>query len=84
MSAVPGLPDGGFLRVSQIVNIPAKGGQPGRIGLIPVSRATWWSGVKQGRYPQPTRALGPNITAWAVDDIRALILSASQQAGGAI
>lgn len=81
MSAVPGLPDGGFLRVSQIVNIPAKGDQPARIGLIPVSRATWFAGVKTGRYPAPTKVLGPHITAWSVASIRALIESANGPAG---
>ena len=81
MSAVPGLPDGGFLRVSQIVNVPAKGGKPARIGLIPVSRATWFAGVKTGRYPAPTKVLGPHITAWSVASIRALIESANATTG---
>ena len=40
---------------------------------IPVSKSTWWQGVKTGRYPQPVRALGTRITAWRVEDIRALI-----------
>jgi prophage regulatory protein len=40
-------------------------------GPIPVSRSTWWAGVKAGRFPQPIK-LGPRITAWRVDDIRAL------------
>ncbi len=81
MSGVPGLPDGGFLRVSQIVNVPAKGDKPAQVGVIPVSRATWLAGVKSGRYPAPTRALGPHITAWTVASIRQLIEQASAQAG---
>jgi predicted DNA-binding transcriptional regulator AlpA len=40
--------------------------------LIPVSRSTWWAGVKSGRYPRPVK-LGPRITAWRVEDIRRLI-----------
>lgn len=83
MSAIPGLPEGGFLRLNQIVNIPAKGDQPAKIGLIPVSRMTWLNGCKSGRYPAPTKALGPNITAWSVADLRALIESASVRSGGA-
>lgn len=81
MSAIPGIPEGGFLRVSAIVNLPAKGNRPAKIGLIPVSRSTWFAGVKAGRYPAPTKALGPHITAWSVASIRALIESASAQAG---
>nr|WP_213290168.1 AlpA family phage regulatory protein [Bradyrhizobium sp. sGM-13] len=38
-------------------------------GPIPVSKSTWWAGVKGGRYPKPVK-LGPRITAWRVEDIR--------------
>ncbi len=41
-------------------------------GPIPVSKSSWWQGVKDGRYPKPVK-LGPRITAWRVEDIRALI-----------
>jgi predicted DNA-binding transcriptional regulator AlpA len=37
-------------------------------GPLPVSKSTWWAGVKSGRYPQPIK-LGPRITAWHVADI---------------
>ena len=40
--------------------------------LIPVSRATWWAGVRNGRFPQPIR-LGPRTTCWRTRDILALI-----------
>ena len=59
------LPDTGFVRLRDVLR------------HIPVSRSTWWAGVREGRYPQPTRALGHRITAWRVEDIRALIESAS-------
>ena len=55
------LPDTGFMRLPEILR------------LIPVCRSTWWSGVRSGRYPKPTRALGRRITAWRAEDIRALI-----------
>lgn len=71
------LPDTGYLRLSQIVGRPATQKRPAIPGIIPVSRSTWWAGVRSGRYPQPTRALGPRITAWRVEDIRALIESAA-------
>ncbi len=40
--------------------------------VIPVSRSTWWAGVKDGRYPRPIK-LSERCTAWCVEDIRALI-----------
>jgi prophage regulatory protein len=58
-----GLPETGFLRLGQIIG-------PRR--PIPVSKSTWWAGVNSGRYPKPVK-LGPRITAWRVEDIRALI-----------
>lgn len=57
------LPDTGFLRLSAIL-------APN--GPIPVSKSTWWAGIKTGRYPAPVK-LGPRITAWRAEDIRSLI-----------
>jgi predicted DNA-binding transcriptional regulator AlpA len=56
-------PATGFLRLGSIIG----SGNP-----IPVSKSTWWAGVKSGRYPKPVK-LGPRITAWRVEDVRALI-----------
>ena len=36
--------------------------------LIPVSRSSWWQGVKTGKYPKPVK-LGPHTTAWRRDNI---------------
>jgi prophage regulatory protein len=44
----------------------------GKHGRIPVSRSTWWSGVKSGRFPAPVK-LGPRITAWRDADLEQLI-----------
>jgi prophage regulatory protein len=38
---------------------------------VPVSRATWFRGMKAGRFPQPRR-IG-NLTFWHARDIRYLI-----------
>ncbi len=57
------LPETGFLRLASIL---------APTGPIPVSKSTWWQGVQSGRYPKPIK-LGPRITAWRVEDIRALI-----------
>ena len=67
------LPETGYLRLAQIVGNP-KAGIP---AIIPVSKSTWWAGVKSGRYPKPVK-LSERCTAWRIEDIRALI----EQAGG--
>ena len=67
------LPETGYLRLHQIIGRPARNGQPAIPAIIPVSRSTWWAGVKSGRYPRPTHALGERITAWRVEDIRGLL-----------
>ncbi len=63
MSSNTPLPETGFLRLTSIL-------APN--GPIPVSKSTWWAGVKSGRYPASVK-LGPRITAWRVEDIRKLI-----------
>ncbi len=42
------------------------------VGPLPISKSTWWAGVKDGRYPAAVK-LGRRITAWRVEDIRALM-----------
>lgn len=54
------LPETGFLRLPQV------------LALFPVSKSTWWAGVRIGRYPAPVK-LSKRTTAWKVEDIRALI-----------
>ena len=68
------LPETGFLRLAQIIGNPQA--NPPIPALIPISKSTWWEGVKSGRYPQPVRSLGVRITAWRVKDISMLIDSA--------
>ena len=55
-------PRTGFVRLKQIL-------APN--GPIPVSKSTWWQGVKDGHFPQPQK-LGPRTTVWRAEDIRAL------------
>jgi len=69
------LPETGFLRLNQIIGNPKA--EPPIPAVIPVSKSTWWEGVRTGRYPQPVRTLGLRITAWRVEDIRALIRQTS-------
>jgi prophage regulatory protein len=37
-------------------------------GRVPVSPATWWRWVKEGKAPAPFK-LGPNTTVWDLDQI---------------
>jgi hypothetical protein len=71
VSAMHRLPETGYLRLRQIIGDPKA--DPPIPPLIPVSKSTWWAGVKSGRYPAPVRTLGARITAWRAEDIRALI-----------
>lgn len=63
------LPQSGFVRLPGIL---------APHGPIPVSKSTWWAGIKDGRYPKPVK-LGPRITVWRVEDIRALIAGAANE-----
>ena len=67
------LPETGFLRLPQIIGNPKA--KPPIPAIIPVKKSCWWDGVKAGRFPKPVK-LGPRVTAWRVEDIRALIASA--------
>ena len=67
------LPETGFLRLPQIIGNPKA--NPPIPAIIPVKKSCWWAGVKSGRFPKPVK-LGLRVTAWRVEDIRALIASA--------
>lgn len=50
----------GFMRLPEV------------LAVFPVSKGTWWEGVRTGRFPASVK-LGPRCTAWRVSDIRALV-----------
>ena len=59
-----------FLRLKHIIGdykvtppIPA---------IIPISKTTWWDGVKKGKYPKPFK-IGSNTTVWRSDEIQKLV-----------
>lgn len=58
----------GLLRLWQIVGDPRKNQPP----LIPISKSSWWAGVKSGRFPKPVK-LGPRTTCWRETEILAII-----------
>ncbi|MGJ8564008.1 MAG: helix-turn-helix transcriptional regulator [Alphaproteobacteria bacterium] len=56
-------PEYGFVRLKQII---------APCGPLPISKSTWWKGVRHGRFPQSIK-LSKNVTVWRAEDIRALI-----------
>ncbi len=68
MAAQNQLPQTGFLRLPSII---------APHGPIPVSKSTWWAGIKTGRYPKPDK-LSARISAWRVEDIRTFIESGAK------
>jgi len=65
MSQVVAFAPKGYLRLQTILK------------MVPVGKSTWWAGVKAGRFPKPVK-LGPNTTAWKLEDIEALMASFEQ------
>ena len=59
----------GFLRLPQVLEI------------IPVSKSTWWKGIKEGRFPKPVK-LTERTSAWVLDDIEALYNKLTSPLGG--
>lgn len=64
------IPEVGFLRLPQIIGNPKA--VPPIPALIPISKSSWWAGVRSGRYPKSIK-LSPKTTVWKTSDILALI-----------
>lgn len=64
------LPESGFVRLKQIIGDSSA--DPPIPAIYPVSRSSWYAGVKARRFPKPVK-LGPRTSAWSVESIRALI-----------
>ena len=62
-------------RVGRISDVASTKAKPGR---VPVSPATVWRWVAQGKFPQPFK-LGPNVTVFDLDAVDSWI---AQQADG--
>ena len=59
-----------FLRLKQIIG--DQKAKPPIQPIIPLSKTTWWNGVRAGRYPQPIK-LSDNVTAWRSDNFQNLV-----------
>lgn len=55
-----------IIRISQLATTPTKP------GILPVSPATIWRWVRDGKFPKPIK-LGASVTGWAVDEIEAFV-----------
>ena len=53
--------DDRLLRIKQIIP-----------DILPISKATFWAGVKTGHFPAPMK-LGPRTTVWRESDIKKLV-----------
>ena len=62
-----------YLRLYQIIGKPATKESPEIPALIPVSKTTFYQGIKDGRFPKPSRRFGSHISVWHSDCIRALM-----------
>ena len=62
------LPDGGFIRESQLVQSPKRPNSP---APLPFSAPTLWRKVKNGTWPRPIR-LSTRVSAWVVGECRAV------------
>lgn len=56
-----------LLRLKDIIGDRKNGIAP----LIPVSAATWWRGVANGRFPQG-ELISTRVRAWREEDVRAI------------
>lgn len=62
------IPEFGFLRLNDVLRI------------IPVSKTTWYNGIRSGRFPKGIR-LSQNIVVWRVEDIKNLVRQLEEEAG---
>lgn len=58
------LPESGLLRLKQVLI------------FIPVSKSTFWNGVRTGRFPKPVKC--GRCTFWRAEDIRQLLEQISE------
>ena len=68
-----------LLRLKQIIGDPKS--SPPLEAIIPISKSSWWAGVKTGRFPQAIK-LGENTTAWREDEVRELVDTLSKERNG--
>ena len=56
----------GFMRLTQVLS------------LIPISKSSWWAGIRTGKYPKQIK-LGEKTSVWRAEDIKALLTKFQEQ-----
>jgi len=69
MSHLNEIPKAGYCRLSQIIG--NKKAKPPIPAVLPISRSTWYEGVKSGKFPKPIHA--GRLAMWRWADIRKLV-----------
>ncbi|MEV4783407.1 helix-turn-helix transcriptional regulator [Burkholderia sp. LMU1-1-1.1] len=59
-----------IIRIADIATTPTKA------GILPVSPATVWRWVRDGKFPQPFK-LSAGVTAWRLSDVEQFIAASS-------
>ena len=67
-SVFDALPDGAFIRESQLVQSPKR---PGALAPLPFSAPTVWRKVADCTFPKPIKLSSGRVTCWKVGDVRA-------------
>ncbi|NTW89270.1 MAG: AlpA family phage regulatory protein [Desulfobulbaceae bacterium] len=62
------LPETGFIRLPQL------------LAVLPISKSTFWAGLKSGRYPLTPVKLSERCTAFRVEEVKALLEHLANQA----
>lgn len=65
------------IRINELATTPASSTKAGKTGLLPVSPATIWRWVREGRFPSPFK-LGASVTVWDLDLVEAFIAQRAQ------
>lgn len=65
--------------VTRIIRIADLATTQKKAGILPVSPATIWRWVRDGKFPQPFK-LGASVTGWSADEINAFVASSRKGA----
>ena len=68
-------------RVIRIADLTTTRDRKGNVkqGRLPISPATWWRWVKEGKAPAPFK-LGPNTTVWDLDQVETFLAKQAEVA----
>jgi predicted DNA-binding transcriptional regulator AlpA len=68
-----------YLRLKQILGDPKA--DPSIAPILPISKSSWYAGIKLGRYPHGIK-ISPRTTVWLADDVFAIAAHQGQGMGG--